>query len=68
MMSYDTLAESEIERERQNEQLAAFEDALRRLDGVDVPPSFFTELDEACALGAPPTSTFSSLLPAGIRA
>jgi hypothetical protein len=68
-MTHDKLPEIQAELERQNEQLAEFEDALKRIDGVDVPPSFFAEFDETCELRPAATSGPTTMMfPAGIRA
>lgn len=57
------------ELERQNRQLAEVEQALGAFDFIDVPKSFFAELDEACEPPvARPSSTSTSFFLHSLRA
>ena len=68
-MGHDKLSEIQAELDRQNEQLAEFEQVMKRLDGIDVPQSFFTDFEEACEVRAAViASPNTTMFPAGIRA
>ena len=68
-MSQEELSQIQAEFERQNEQFAEFEQIMKRIDGIDVPPSFVTDFEEACEVRhAPTTHTTTIMFPAGIRA
>lgn len=69
MNKQPTLEELRAELERQNEQLAEVEAAAKRLDAVDVPPTFWAEFEEACSVKdtSKPQRTEPSIL-VGVRA
>ncbi len=69
-MGSDGLHAIEREIDRQNEELAELEQTLRRLDHIEVPPSFFADLEEACEVRAAPAvaATAGFLLHPGLRA
>lgn len=46
----DKFDELRAERARQDEELDAFTQTLRRIDMIDVPPGFYEELDAACTI------------------
>ncbi len=64
-----TVDEMKAEIERQDQQLEELRETLARFDRIDVPPSFFAELDAACELRVEPTmATSFSHLQLGLRA
>ncbi len=59
----------EREVERQNEELAELEQTLRRFEDIEVPPSFFADLEEVCEVRiAPAAPTAGFMFHAGLRA
>jgi hypothetical protein len=66
-MTNEKLKQIEAEIQRQDEELAAFEAAMRQLDTIELPTTFIADFDEASERRSAVVTAVSQF-PVGIRA
>jgi hypothetical protein len=67
-MKDERLKKLEEDLERQNEELAELEEALRHLEAIPVPFTFIADFEEATEVRPASNISASSVLPTGVRA